>query len=230
MDGSEALLRWTHPEKGFIPPDTFIQLAEDTGVINELTLWVIDKACQQLEQLIQEGHKQHNVSVNISGQDIAEKNFLDNIRSIVNRYDIPLNCLTFELTESVMVNDFHHLSQVMQALSEMGIQVAIDDYGTGYSSLFYISQLPFNELKIDKSFVINLDHSERNLTIVRTTIEMAKSLGLKLVAEGIENQQIEDVLKQHDCHIVQGYYYQKPIAFSQYLNWLNEERSLKAGG
>lgn len=222
VDGSEALLRWTHSEKGFIPPDTFIQLAEDTGVINELTLWVIDKACQQLEQLIQEGHKQHNVSVNISGQDIAEKNFLDNIRGIVNRYDIPLNCLTFELTESVMVNDFHHLSQVMQALSEMGIQVAIDDYGTGYSSLLYISQLPFNEIKIDKSFVINLTESERNLTIVRTTIEMAKSLELKIVAEGIENSEIEKILEQHKCHIVQGYYYQKPIEFNEYLSWLKK--------
>lgn len=221
VDGSEALLRWTHPEQGFIPPDVFIQLAEDTGVINELTLWVINKACQQLEELLKQGFNQHNVSINISGKDIAEQEFMPKVRQILSRYDFPANSLTFELTESVMVNDFHHLQQTMAQLSELGVQVAIDDYGTGYSSLFYISQLPFNEIKIDKSFVINLANSERDLTIVRTTIEMAKSLGLKLVAEGIENQQIEEVLKQHECHIVQGYYYQKPIAFKQYISWLN---------
>jgi EAL domain-containing protein (putative c-di-GMP-specific phosphodiesterase class I)/GGDEF domain-containing protein len=223
IDGSEALLRWTHPEQGFIPPDIFIQLAEDTGVINELTLWVINTACQQLEELIRQGFTEHNVSVNISGKDIAEQEFMPKVRQILNRYNFPANSLTFELTESVMVNDFHHLQQTMAQLSELGVQVAIDDYGTGYSSLFYISQLPFNEIKIDKSFVINLADSERDLTIVRTTIEMAKSLGLKLVAEGIENQQIEDILKQHECHIVQGYYYQKPIPFGQFLDWLNCE-------
>ncbi len=220
VDGSEALLRWRHEERGFIAPDTFIQLAEDTGIINELTLWVIDKACQQLEELIRRGYNHHNVSVNISGKDIAEINFLTNTREILSRYDIPLNCLTFELTESVMVNDFIHLSQTMKELSELGIQVAIDDYGTGYSSLLYISQLPFNEIKIDKSFVMNLAQSERNLTIVRTTIEMAKNLELKIVAEGIENKEVEAILEEHECRIVQGYYYQKPLPFEQYLSWL----------
>jgi len=222
VDGSEALLRWVHKDHGFIPPDIFIQLAEDTGIINELTLWVINTACQQLETLIKQGYKQHNVSVNISGKDISEESFLPNVRKIVEKYDIPLSCLTFELTESVMVNDFIHLSQTMNELSDMGIQVAIDDYGTGYSSLFYISQLPFNEIKIDKSFVMNLEHSERDLTIVKATIEMAKNLGLKIVAEGIENAAIEKILKRHECHMVQGYYYKKPAAFNEYLSWLTE--------
>lgn len=220
VDGSEALLRWQHKELGFIPPDVFIPLAEDTGVINELTLWVVETACQQIEVLIKEGYEQHNVSVNISGRDISEDNFLPSVKEIVSRYDFPLNNLTFELTESVMVNDFLHLSHSMEQLSEMGIQVAIDDYGTGYSSLLYISQLPFNEIKIDKSFVLNLEHSDRNMTIVRTTIEMAKSLGLKIVAEGIENEKVEEILSQHECHLVQGYHYQKPIAFREYIKWL----------
>jgi len=223
VDGSEALLRWVHKEHGFIPPDVFIPLAEDTGIINELTLWVIDTACQQLEQLIELGYEQHNVSINISGKDISEENFLIHVKKILRQYKFPLSCLTFELTESVMVNDFHHLSQTMNELSKMGVQVAIDDYGTGYSSLFYISQLPFNEIKIDKSFVMNLAHSERDLTIVRTTIEMAKSLGLKIVAEGIESDAIEHILKQHECNIVQGYYYCKPIVFSGYVLWLKEK-------
>ncbi|MEH6448137.1 MAG: EAL domain-containing protein [Oleispira sp.] len=222
VDGSEVLLRWKHREYGSIAPDVFIKLAEDTGIINELTLWVVAKACDDLEELIKLGYENYNVSVNISGKDISGNNFLDNIKKVISKYDIPLSNLTFELTESVMVNDFHHLSQVMNELSSMGIQLAIDDYGTGYSSLLYISQLPFNEIKIDKSFVMNLADSKRDLTIVRTTIEMAKSLGLKIVAEGIENKAIETILKKYECHIVQGYYYQKPTAFKKYLSWLAE--------
>tara|TARA_B100000446_G_scaffold133172_1_gene125297 strand:- start:746 stop:3286 length:2541 start_codon:yes stop_codon:yes gene_type:complete len=220
IDGSEALIRWQHPEHGFIPPDTFIRLAEDTGVINELTLWVIETACKNLEELITLGYKDHNVSVNISGKDITEPYFLSNVRTIFKRYDIPLSNLTFELTESVMVSDFLNLSQTMEELSAMGVQVAIDDYGTGYSSLFYISQLPFNEIKIDKSFVMNIENSDTDLTIVRTTIEMAKSLGLKIVAEGIENSAVESILKKHNCYLAQGYFYSKPVEFKRYLSLL----------
>jgi EAL domain-containing protein (putative c-di-GMP-specific phosphodiesterase class I) len=220
IDGSEALIRWNHPEHGFIPPDTFIRLAEDTGIINELTLWVIETACKNLEELIAQGYQGHNVSVNISGKDITEPYFLSNVRAIFEKYDFPLSCLTFELTESVMVSDFLHLSQTMKQLSVMGVQVAIDDYGTGYSSLFYISQLPFNEIKIDKSFVMNIENSDTDLTIVRTTIEMAKSLGLKIVAEGIENKAVEDILKTHNCYLAQGYFYSKPVDFKRYLSLL----------
>jgi EAL domain-containing protein (putative c-di-GMP-specific phosphodiesterase class I)/GGDEF domain-containing protein len=222
VDGSEVLLRWKHRGYGFIAPDVFIKLAEDTGIINELTLWVVAKACEDLEKIIKLGYSDYNVSVNISGKDISGNDFLDNIKNVVNKYDIPLSNLTFELTESVMVADLHHLSQVMNELSLMGIQLAIDDYGTGYSSLLYISQLPFNEIKIDKTFVMNLAESKRDLTIVRTTIEMAKSLGLKIVAEGIENEAVEAILKRHECHIVQGYYYQKPSAFKKHLAWLEK--------
>jgi EAL domain-containing protein (putative c-di-GMP-specific phosphodiesterase class I)/GGDEF domain-containing protein len=222
VDGSEVLLRWKHSGYGFIAPDVFIKLAEDTGIINELTLWVVAKACEDLEKIIKLGYNDYNVSVNISGKDISGNDFLDNIKNVVNKYDIPLSNLTFELTESVMVTDLHHLSQVMNELSLMGIQLAIDDYGTGYSSLLYISQLPFNEIKIDKTFVMNLAESKRDLTIVRTTIEMAKSLGLKIVAEGIENEAVEAILKKHECHIVQGYYYQKPSSFKKHLAWLEK--------
>lgn len=225
VDGSEALLRWQHKDYGFIPPTEFIKLAEDTGIINELTLWVVNKACEHLQSIIEQGYEQHNVSINISGKDISEPSFLNSVKRILARYDFPLHNLTFELTESVTVSDFELLSKTLNDLSEMGVHIAIDDYGTGYSSLFYISQLPFTELKIDRSFVIDLDQSERNLTIVKTTIEMAKSLGLKIVAEGIETASIEAVLKQQDCHLVQGYYYQKPIAFEEYLSWLGKYKS-----
>ena len=118
------------------------------------------------------------------------------------------------------MNDFHHLSQVMEELSTMGINVSIDDYGTGYSSLVYISQLPFHELKIDKSFIIPLMQSTRNKTIVKATLDMANRLNFKVVAEGVETAEIESELKQHGCHLAQGYFYSKPLVFKNYLLWL----------
>ena len=225
VDGSEVLLRWQHSQFGFIAPDVFIELAEATGIINDLTLWVIDTACQHLVKLIEQGYPNHNISINISGKDIGEIYFLANVKEILNRYDIPLERLTFELTESVMVNDFHHLSQVMEELSSMGINVSIDDYGTGYSSLVYISQLPFHELKIDKSFIIPLMQSTRNKTIVKATVDMANSLNLKVVAEGVESAEIEAELKQHACHLAQGFFYSKPLSFKKYLSWIEARES-----
>lgn len=223
VDGSEALLRWRHQQLGYIPPCEFIPLAEDTGIVNEITLWVIERACQNLEVLAQQGYPQHNVSVNISGKDIAEPNFLDNVKATLQRHHFPLCNLTFELTESATVKDFHLLTATLDSLAAMGIQIAIDDYGTGYSSLFYISELPFTELKIDKSFVLDLDTSERHRTIVKTTVDMAKSMGLKVVAEGIESAAVEALLYEYDCHVAQGFYYHKPVPFNQYLQWLMKQ-------
>jgi len=223
VDGSEVLLRWQHPQQGYIAPDVFVKLAEDTGIINELTLWVIDTACKHLEKIISLGIYEHNISVNISGKDISKDDFLSNLECILSNYDIPLSCLTFELTESVLINDFQHLSNTLTLLKKMGVQVSIDDYGTGYSSLFYISQLPFTEIKIDKSFIANIEHSEKDLTIVKTTLEMARSLNLKVVAEGIESKAVELILREYGCQIVQGYYYKKPTPFPEYCQWLQKE-------
>ena len=220
IDGSEALLRWQHHELGHIPPTEFIPLAEDTGIINELTLWVVDKACQQLNALALAGYSGLNVSVNISGKDIADPGFLTNVKAILAGYRFPLHNLTFELTESVTVSDFSLLKQALDELAAMGVRLAIDDYGTGYSSLFYLAELPFTEMKIDKSFVIDLDESPRHLAIVRTTVEMARSLGLTIVAEGIENAAVEALLKEQGCDLAQGFYYQKPVPFELYLQHL----------
>ncbi|MCP4324188.1 MAG: EAL domain-containing protein, partial [Alteromonadales bacterium] len=138
----------------------------------------------------------------------------------MNSFNVPADTVIFELTESVMVTDFVVLDNLMGSLSELGIKVSIDDYGTGYSSLNYISQLQFDELKIDKAFILNLDSSERNLTIVKTTIDMAKNLNLKVVAEGVESKSIEKKLIDSGCDIGQGYYYTKPLPFDKYLLWL----------
>ncbi len=222
--GSEVLLRWDHPKHGFISPEMFIAIAEDTGLINELTLWVLDQGCAQLQRLLKLGYSEHKLSINISSKDISMRGFFQKIIDCLNHYNIPKHLLTLELTESVLVKDFSILSTLMSKLSQVGIQVSIDDYGTGYSSLAYLSQLPFNTLKIDKSFILNLDQSKRNISIVKTTIDMAKSLQLNLIAEGIETAEVENQLIEIDCDIGQGYFYSKPLPFDLYQIWLEKQK------
>lgn len=219
--GSETLLRWQHPEHGFISPEIFVGIAEDTGLINELTRWVIDRAFKQLKKLHVHNHLLHKVSINISAKDICLPNFLSYVEAKMIELNIPRDVITFELTESVMVTDFTVLDNLMVSLSELGINVSIDDYGTGYSSLNYISQLKFDELKIDKAFILDLDSSTRNLAIVKATIEMAKNLNLKVIAEGVESRSIEQKLIESGCDISQGFYYSQPLSFDKYLLWLN---------
>ncbi|WP_413702343.1 EAL domain-containing protein [Psychromonas sp. KJ10-10] len=223
--GSELLLRWKHPEHGFISPELFVGVAEDTGLINELTLWVIEQAFRQVEILQKHSDLAQKISVNISGKDIGLSHLLPYVEGKLKEFNIPANMITFELTESVMVTDFRALDSLMNSLSKLGINVAIDDYGTGYSSLNYISQLKFDELKIDKAFILDLDHSSRNLAIVKATIEMAKNLKLKVVAEGVESKAIEQKLLESGCDIVQGYYYSKPLPFDAYLTWLDNYKN-----
>lgn len=220
VSGSEALLRWQHPVHGFISPELFVAIAENTGLINELTRWVIDKAFRQVVRLRELNHLGHKVSINISGKDIVLPNFLSYVKLKMSEFNIPRDVIIFELTESVMVSDYETLNSLMAALRKIGINLSIDDYGTGYSSLAYISQLKFDELKIDKAFILDLDRSSRNLTIVKTTIEMAKHLNLVVVAEGVESKSIEQRLIDTGCDIGQGYYYTQPLDFEEYISWM----------
>lgn len=226
--GSEVLLRWKHSKHGFISPDLFVSIAEDTGLINELTQWVIDQALRDYQQLHLQKHDMHKISINISGKDISLPGFLTYVKGKISEFNIPRDRIIFELTESVMVSDHDKLRKLIDDLRQLGISISIDDYGTGYSSLTYISQLKFDELKIDKVFILDLDQSTRNLTIVKTTIDMAKNLDLKVVAEGVESGSIEKKLKESGCDIGQGYYYSKPLPFEQYLTWL-EQYNIKRG-
>lgn len=220
--GSEVLLRWEHSTHGFIPPDLFIGIAEDTGLINELTQWVINQALRHYQQLRLKKYEAHKISINISGKDVSVPGFLTYVQDKMTEFTVPRNCIIFELTESVMVTDHDRLRTLMNDLSQLGIIISIDDYGTGYSSLTYLSQLKFDELKIDKAFILDLDKSTRNLTIVKTTIDMAKNLNLKVVGEGVESSSIEKKLKESGCDIGQGYYYSKPLPFELYLTWLEQ--------
>ncbi len=220
VHGSEGLLRWKHKEHGFVPVDALIALAEDTGLINHVSLWVIDRACQDIRRLMSLGYKDHQVSVNISGSDVVDKKFLNNVQNILEKWQVPPQLLNLELTESVMISDYSSVKHVLEGLSKMGISVSIDDFGTGYSSLSHILELPFNELKIDRVFVTEMDTNQRHLDIVKTTIEMARILDLRVVAEGIETEAVAAELVACHCDLAQGYYYSKPLEFESYLEWL----------
>ncbi|USH04607.1 EAL domain-containing protein [Grimontia kaedaensis] len=219
IHGSEVLLRWDHPKFGQVSPEVFVKLAEEVGLINDLTLWVIKRAFYQQSKLIELGFSRR-LSINVSASDIAIPNLVDKIADVAEQYHVPTGTLSLELTESTMVSDYERLHQVIDRLSQYDIEVSIDDYGTGYSSLTYLSQLPFTELKIDRSFINSLTNSPRKQNIVRATTEMAKSLGLMVVAEGVEDLETAAVLKRYGVDIAQGYHYSRPLSFSQYLLYL----------
>lgn len=223
VHGSEVLLRWEHPKYGAISPDVFVRLAEDVGMINDLTLWVIRRALKQQQKLIEHGFCRR-LSINISASDIVIPNLVPRLVSMAEEYDVPTNLISLELTESAMVEDYNRLKQLINDLSSSGIEVSIDDYGTGYSSLHYLSQLPFTELKIDRSFISNLSTSTRKQNIVRATTEMAKSLGVMVVAEGVEELDVEVLLKRYGVDVAQGYFYSRPLSFNQYLLYLKRSQ------
>lgn len=224
IHGSEMLLRWNHPKLGFISPECFVKIAEKVGLINQLTLWVLNQSFIQQSQLIKQGF-QHRFSINVSASDLAITNFIDHIMTASEKYQVPTHLLSIELTESALVKDFDQLNQTLDAFLSHQIELSIDDYGTGYSSLNYLSQLPFSELKIDREFIQDLVHNSRMQKIVKATSKMAKSLNLTLVAEGVEDKETIDVLKEFGVHIGQGYYYSKPLPLDEYINYLKTYHS-----
>jgi len=217
--GCEVLLRWQHPEIGFISPDEFIPIAESAGLINDVTEWVVEQALTHHKSLL-EVYPNHKTSINISAQDLTKRDLPVQVVSLLTELNIDPSTLVIELTESAAVSDSLDANLVLNDFKKMGVQIAIDDYGTGYSSLAYLSQLRFNEIKIDKQFVMELEQSQRDQTICKTTIEMAKSLGAFVVAEGVENENIANILKHYGCEIAQGYHFGKPMPFEDYYQWL----------
>jgi EAL domain-containing protein (putative c-di-GMP-specific phosphodiesterase class I)/GGDEF domain-containing protein len=209
VNGFEALIRWNHETRGFVPPDHFIPIAETTGIITDLTRWVLDSACQFLSELKSEGTVVR-VAVNISALNLREKGFVDQVVGLIEKYDLEPSMLSLEVTETAAMQDPERSLRALQRLHVAGIILSIDDYGTGQSSLQYIKNLPVDEIKIDRSFVMSMHESSHDETIVRTTITMCHLLGYRIVAEGVENQEIENLLKDIDCDYAQGYYYAKP--------------------
>jgi len=217
--GAEALLRWQHPGLGFIQPDKIIELAEYSGIIHQLSLWVIDKALEQSGNWHLQGYP-ITISVNISVHDFANTMLSEQISDLLIKHQFPSTSLTLEITESGMMENLARSIEILNSLNAMGINLSIDDFGTGFSSLAYLKQLPVNELKIDKSFVLDMDTDENDLIIVQSIINLGHNLGLKVVAEGVEKQVHLDLIKRYDCDIAQGYLYGKPQTADQFLTFL----------
>lgn len=209
--GVEALVRWNHPEKGLMYPDEFIALSEESRLIIPIGHWILKKACTDGKKWIDKG-KDIYISVNISGSQFQNKNFIEEIKEILNILDFNPKNLVLEITETIAVSDIKHTISVLNELREMGILVSIDDFGTGYSSLSYLSEMAVNELKIDKSFVWDIEKNSKNKMISNTIIILAKELGLKVTAEGVENLEQLNILKDMNCDYAQGYYISKPVA------------------
>lgn len=219
VHGVEALLRWQHPQRGLVPPDEFIPIAQQTGLIKPLTYYVIDQALRQCRLWIEDGLALA-VAVNLSARNLVDGDFPVHVAGLLERWAIPPELLEFEITESAMLTDPARTRLILERLADMGIRLSIDDFGTGYSSLAYLKRLPVNEIKVDRSFVMNMDEDEDDATIVRSTIDLGRNLGLDVVAEGVENKQVWDRLRTLGCTAAQGYYLSRPVPPDELQAWL----------
>lgn len=218
--GSEVLLRWPTPEYRYLNIEELIQLAERTGLINELTLWVLDRSCRDLQALNKQGFTEHSVSINLSAKNLSIHQLAEKVENILLKYNVPAKQVKFELTESALVKNQERMQQLISQFHQQGIQVILDDFGTGYASLTYLLHYTFSNLKIDRSFVSNLESNESHKVIVKTAIDMAHNLGITVTAEGVEDEHTHHVLKAMGADFSQGYYYSKPIPFIDYLDFL----------
>ena len=221
VTGLEALVRWQHPEHGLIAPDRFIPLAESTGLIQPLTAWVVKEAVRQCAVLHQTGMFL-TMAVNVSTINLKDSELPLKISAILAAHQLHPQWLEIEITESAVMDDTRGTVRVLEELDNMGTRLSIDDYGTGYSSLANIKKLPLNDIKIDKSFVLRMSDNRDDETIVRSTIEMGHGLGLRVVAEGVENQATWDRLSALGCDASQGYFMSRPLPAENLLKWLVE--------
>ena len=219
MPSLEALVRWPHPEKGMVFPDRFIPLAEDSGLITPMTWWVMESAAAQCAAWHRAGLKV-NVSINFSAHCLQEPDMAQRVADCIRRHALPDNTLVLEITESMIMADPHQASKVLLEIDAMKVDVAIDDFGTGHSSLAYLKHLKVDELKIDRSFVMGMFEHKNDEVIVRTVINMAHSMGLRVVGEGIEDRQSWDALAAMGCDRIQGYFISRPQPVEQMTRWL----------
>lgn len=207
----EALIRWRHPELGLVPPDQFIPIAENSGLILPIGEWVLRTACGQLQRWRSEGISIVPVAVNVSAVQFRNGRFCSLVREVLREFCLPPEYLELELTEGLILSNASPTSSVLSELKNLGVRVAIDDFGTGYSSLSYLKQFRVDKLKIDRSFVRDLPADGDNAAITAAIISMAKSLDLSVIGEGVENEEQLTFLRERQCDEVQGYYFSKPV-------------------
>jgi len=228
--GFEALVRWQHPKKGRISPAEFIPDAERLGLISALGDWVLKQACRQAQSWRQEGLAFDHIAVNVSVQQFAEGDFVSRVTRILESTGLPPGYLELEITETLFMSEFEKARRSLETLSQLGIKFSIDDFGTGFSSLMYLKQLPVGTIKLAQEFILDITHDTGSYQIVRAATQLGKSLGMNVIAEGIEDLEIQQILLDLDCHWAQGYYYSKPLppnrVDSRLLEVLNDKLPL----
>ena len=222
ITAAEALLRWQHPERGTISPTVFIPLAERHGLIGGIGRWVFEEACRQAAAWREQGLRMR-VAVNISGHELRQDGLVEHLQATLRRHGIPPARMTVEITESVAMEDTAHTRAAFERLREAGLHVSIDDFGTGHSSLGTLRRLPAAELKIDRAFVVDLAQSKRARSIVQAVVQMARTLELRVVAEGVETEAQRDVLVELGCDELQGFLFAKPMSATALALWARDD-------
>lgn len=221
--GAEALIRWISPEHGFIPPTVFIPLAEQVGVITDITHWVLEQSIYSCQEWHELGFNKLCVAVNLSAEDFKRGNLTTHTMNTLHQANLPAHFLELELTESMLMDDINYIQKQINELRSFGISFAIDDFGTGYSNLGYLTKFNVSTLKLDRSFVMNIYKSSSDLQIVKAIIEMSKSLNIANVAEGIEDKETANILTKLGCEVGQGYLWSKPLPQLEFIALLSEE-------
>jgi len=219
ITGAEALIRWNHPEMGLVSPADFIPIAESTDLIVPLTDWAIMEACRQVGEWQRNDFQLESVAINITPASLLDKSINAHVLNNLALAGIQASRLDFEITESVLMEDVDIILPILQEIKEYGCSISIDDFGTGYSSLSYLKRLPISKLKIDQSFIREIMHDNDDAIIVNAVIALAHSLGLKVIAEGVEDKEQLEYLTEQNCDVVQGYYYSRPLAANEFYQW-----------
>jgi len=223
MCGVEALVRWNHPARGFLTPDLFIPLAEQTGLVHQLTQWVLTTALTQCAQW-QKEMININVAVNLSATSLEDTQLVEIVSKALDHCGVDPQWLSLELTESAVMANPNQAMEMLTKLHNMGVKISVDDFGTGYSSLAYLKKLPVSDIKIDKSFVRDMNRDSSDAVIVHSTIDLAHNMGLSVIAEGVESQEVLDMLIDLGCDAAQGYFFCKPQEAEKIKSWLQHSR------
>jgi EAL domain-containing protein (putative c-di-GMP-specific phosphodiesterase class I) len=230
LTGVEALLRWPHAHRGMVPPDEFIPLAESTGLILPLGYWVLEAACRQLAIWATRPETEHlTLSVNVSALQLQQKDFVDQLLTLLDTTKAEPRRLKLELTESILLNNVEDIIVKMETLKQRGICFSLDDFGTGYSSLSYLKRLPLDQLKIDRGFVTDILTDPNDAAIAKMIIVLGASLGLAVIAEGVETDAQREFLARQGCHAYQGYLFSRPLPLDEFEEYACRDARLTPG-
>jgi EAL domain-containing protein (putative c-di-GMP-specific phosphodiesterase class I) len=216
ITGVEALLRWNHPDLGMVPPGQFIPLAEETGLIVPIGKWVLETACAQVVAWEREGLPRVHMAVNLSARQFADDNLVSDVQAAILKTGIASDLLELELTESMVIQNTERAGRVLADIKRLGVRLAIDDFGVGYSSLSHLKRFPIDTLKVDRSFIRDIPQDAEDKAITEAIIAMGKSLSLTVVAEGVETAEQQDFLRLHACDEMQGFLFSKPVPPEQF--------------